>query len=1276
MATNRQRAAEKALHDQTNILPFAQLMVVFSGLAISLLITMSDQNGISVTLPTIARDLNAQDTISWAGTSSLIANTMFTVLYGRLSDIFGRKNIYISALVLLCIADLCCGLSVNSTMFYVFRGLAGVAGGGVTSLTMIIVSDIVTLEQRGKYQGILGAALGTGNVIGPFIAAAFIMDSTWRGFFWLISPLAAVSAVVGFFLIPNNAKKGKFLQNIKRIDWWGVLASSVGIIFILIPISGGGSYFQWDSAMVISMLVIGGLSFIAFIFIEWKVASLPMLPMAFFKNPVITALLVQSFLLGAVYQSYLYYLPLYYQNARGWDPIVSAALTAPMVACQSVSSVCSGQYISRLKRYGEVIWFGFGLWTLGAGLMLLFGRNTHPAVIAVIVGIAGLGIGCTFQPTMVAIQAHATKSQRAVVISNRNFFRCMGGSVGLAVSAALLQATLKSSLPSNLSYLTESSYSLPSESSVSAAEWSEILNSYSKASHSVFILQVPLIGLCFLACLLIRDRGLERPKEPEEIEEEKRKAEEAARDAEAALHEVDETENHDIEETTEKRHSIESGVEGPQSEEAWANCMYPFATMNIQHVPTARRLGSRVTNQACEKTLIVRISQFTLGIIQKISYTRALEERVAFLEGKLGNADTATANQNASSTNAAASLWSPQGGHATPQTTTSGLDNNPVGEIVGLLALSSSEAPAYVGASSGLSLAANLGEMVQTSVWNQFMSRMHQKQNSSSANASQPPINSGVDQSQNQQQSGATGGCAHARDRSMNIDPPNDEVGFKIVETYFTRLHARYPFLDRSRTWRLHEDRWRLAKTKRDDLTQDDRYTIFKLNMIYAIGTTMLKISEDKKFSNAQPERFYANALQYAPTMCDARSIENIEAMVLLVVYHLRTASSHGMWYMIGLAMRTAIDLGLHRKANEISMDPFSAQMRRRLFWTVYYLERVVSMSLGRPFSISDRHIDLDLPWDVDDDVEDPAILTAPQDLTKTSNLTFAIYLFRLRRIDSRIQHKIYRADRPLSSLRPKMDPLYLELEQWKESAFLRFRGSDLDYPMLHYNRAVRLLIQPFLPLLPITDPYYHICLRAAGDICQSHKRLHQTLEYGHSFLAVQTVFMAGITLLYAVWTHTEQVWSVSMSNDIRACSTVLFVMGERAAWVKKYRDAFELLVNAAMEKLQGNETARNTGMTELMTAKHGIFSSNNNTSDMPIGEKFPPANPTGLAPETTGSAYPADDTDHAVRMALQLAPWIDQDESDPLWMPDFETLENLSGTFWSHADTTLFDAL
>lgn len=661
---------------------------------------------------------------------------------------------------------------------------------------------------------------------------------------------------------------------------------------------------------------------------------------------------------------------------------------------------------------------------------------------------------------------------------------------------------------------------------------------------------------------------------------------------------------------------------------------------------------------------------------------------MAFLEGRLGQEPISGQNVG----NVGGSVWSPQGDRTTPQTA-SGFETNPVGEIVGLLALSSSEAPAYVGSSSGLSLAANLGEMVQTSVWNQFISRIHEQQAASSTAPIQNPVGASAGTPQ-------PGSCARIRDRPKrmeellpsSLEPPSEEMGSRILDTYFQRLHSRYPFLDRRQIWCIHEERGRLFKAKREELSQSDRFAVFKLSMVYAIGSTMLKLSETSKYASTAPEvilspqhnndrrltslqRYYTFALQYVPTMCDARSIENIEAMVLLVVYHLRTASSHGMWYMIGLAMRTAIDLGLHRKANEINMDPFTAQMRRRLFWVVYFLERGVSMSLGRPFSISDRHIDLDLPLDVDDDTQDPDLLTTRQPHSKPTSLTFAIYIFKLRRIDSRIQHKIYRADRPLSSLRPKMDPLYLKLEEWKESALLRFTGADLDYPMLHYNRAVRLLIQPFLPLLPITDPYYHICLRAAGEICQSHKRLHQTLEYGHSFLAVQTVFMAGITLLYALWTQTDQVWSVRMSNDIRACSTVLFVMGERASWVKKYRDAFELLVNAAMEKLQGNETARNANMAELMTAQHGGASLNTAVPGMSAGEKFPPANPTGLAPEGT-TQYPDDEADHAVRMALQLAPWIDQDQSDPLWMPDFETLENLSGTFWSHADTTLFDAL
>lgn len=232
-------ATERALHDQSNLLPRQQLTPVFIVLAIPLLISFIDQNGLSIALPTIAADLDARDTVSWAATSSLIANTTFQMLYGRLSDIFGRKAVCITAIGLLALGDLMCGISTNATMFYVFRGVAGIGGGGITNLGMIIVSDIVTLEERGKYQGLMGSMIGLGSVAGPLVAAAFIERSTWRGLFYLLAPLGAVNCVVVYRYLPSNAPKSSLQESLKKIDWAGILTSSVGIIFLLIPISGG-----------------------------------------------------------------------------------------------------------------------------------------------------------------------------------------------------------------------------------------------------------------------------------------------------------------------------------------------------------------------------------------------------------------------------------------------------------------------------------------------------------------------------------------------------------------------------------------------------------------------------------------------------------------------------------------------------------------------------------------------------------------------------------------------------------------------------------------------------------------------------------------------------------------------------------------------------------------------------------------------------------------------------------------------------------------------------
>lgn len=270
---------EPTIHDQTDILPTGRLIVVFSALASALLITFIDQQSIGVILPTIGVDLNSSSTITWAGTSSLIANTAFQVLYGRLSDIFGRKIIIIACLGLLGLGDLLCSFAQTGPQFFAFRGISGVASGGIVALNMMIVSDVTTLQNRGKFMGIIGSFIGLGNAVGPFISSAFAANVTWRALFWLLCPLAVFSGLILHLLLPAQKIPPEPLKvKLAKIDYLGVFFSSAGTILLLIPVSGIGTEFPASSPMAISMLTLGAAFIVMFVLAEWKLAKLPMFP--------------------------------------------------------------------------------------------------------------------------------------------------------------------------------------------------------------------------------------------------------------------------------------------------------------------------------------------------------------------------------------------------------------------------------------------------------------------------------------------------------------------------------------------------------------------------------------------------------------------------------------------------------------------------------------------------------------------------------------------------------------------------------------------------------------------------------------------------------------------------------------------------------------------------------------------------------------------------------------------------------------------------------------
>ncbi|KAJ5513859.1 Transcription factor [Penicillium fimorum] len=492
--------------------------------------------------------------------------------------------------------------------------------------------------------------------------------------------------------------------------------------------------------------------------------------------------------------------------------------------------------------------------------------------------------------------------------------------------------------------------------------------------------------------------------------------------------------------------------------------------------------------------------------------------------------------------------------------------------------------------------------------------------------------------------------------------PPSDELGVKLIETYSERVDSRYSFLDLDEILQWHRDRERLSSISLQSLSASQQFGLFKLYLVYAVGSGLLSLTE-KQASLPTPEAFYATAIRHISAAREPRSLENIEAMVLLVIFHLRSSISQELWYLIGFAMRTCIHLGMYLSRREADLPRAVIQKRRKLFWTVYSLERNISIALGYPVSLPDRLIDVEMPTLMRED---------------DHKLRQAIHLFRLRRIESRIHHSLYRIDRSLQELLPKVRGYYQELQEWKESLLASVcldNNNHPDYLLLHYHRAIRLLMQPFLSILPSSDPYFKACLESAGQICQLHKKLHQNAAYGHSFIAVQTVFISGIMMLYCLWTH-ENIWSVRLSNNIRACSSVLFVMGERTPWVRRYRDAFEALVTMTMERLENQQECdardiesimedvpmQSTGVPPL----HGPQSGGNVTTEFPVMEGSGPSQGEPMPPalQVLQDRWMEFDT---MAVVNELVTWVDPNTPPAVtpWIPGYGNLGDTSWEAW-----------
>ncbi|KAK7420234.1 hypothetical protein QQX98_002889 [Neonectria punicea] len=518
------------LDDQSQRLSFPRLIAAYLCLCLCCFISYLDMNSVTTSLPTISDALDAGLSITWAGTAYLLGQTSCQLLYGRISDITGRKPILLFSLGCVVVGGILSGFARSPIWLYTCRAISGVGGGGISSSVAIIVSDLVSLRSRGKYQGFISLAIGIGAAAGPFVAASLIQTRAdgWRWVFWVPSIAAAGCSGLLLLFLPLKPVSGSMRDKIRKIDWLGVVTSMSGIVLTVISINSVGSLWSWHSATTISTLGIGAVLLIVFVVVEASVAKIPIIPLRLFKQRSPAQLFLTGILHDFVWQSTQYFVPLCFQTVLGYTPLKSATLILSFLLAQGVAGAVSGPVMAKLARYMPVLRAGFVLWTIGTGLKTMFNQHTHTATYVVILALEGAGVGWVHQPGLVALQANSRDEDRAVATGTRNVLRSFGGVVGIAVSTAGYYAVLDKALQHNRTVpdwlrgrVLDGTWSIGDEGTDQFG--SDILDARMSGFRVVVFMSVPLIALCLIASVFIADIILKGGAEPEPTEKDEEK---------------------------------------------------------------------------------------------------------------------------------------------------------------------------------------------------------------------------------------------------------------------------------------------------------------------------------------------------------------------------------------------------------------------------------------------------------------------------------------------------------------------------------------------------------------------------------------------------------------------------------------------------------------------------------------------------------------------------------------------------------------------------------
>lgn len=431
-----------------------QIVTILIGLMMGMFLAALDQTIVATAIRTIADDLKGLDEQAWATTAYLITSTIVTPLYGKLSDIYGRKPFFITAISIFIVGSVLCTFADTMAQLAAFRAVQGLGAGGLFSLALAIIGDIVPPRERAKYQGYFLAVFGTSSVLGPVIGGFFAGTESimgidgWRWVFLVNVPIgAAALAVVSKTLHLHHTRLDH------RIDWWGAAALSTALVPLLLVLEQGREW-GWTSTASLTCFTIGGAGAVAFFVIERVMGEEAILPLGLFRIRTVGVASIASVLIGIAMFGGLASLPLYLQIVKGATPTEAGLLLLPMTLGIMAGSIGSGVAISKTGRYRHFPIVGAALLTLSLFVLHYVKAETPLWQTMVVMVFFGIGLGFNFQPLTLAVQNAVNPREIGVATSTATFTRQIGGTIGTAVFLSILFSTVPGNIADAMRRIT------------------------------------------------------------------------------------------------------------------------------------------------------------------------------------------------------------------------------------------------------------------------------------------------------------------------------------------------------------------------------------------------------------------------------------------------------------------------------------------------------------------------------------------------------------------------------------------------------------------------------------------------------------------------------------------------------------------------------------------------------------------------------------------------------------------------------------------------------